>query len=436
MTDVVIRPPDKKAIVVTTTPPTLVKITNPDQDVIVGAATGGPQGPVGPQGNIGPVGPQGDQGVQGIQGPLGPTGVQGPQGPQGVIGPVGPVGPQGNVGPQGIQGPIGVQGPLGPVGPQGDVGPQGAAGTAVGAAQYRWKPGTTNANPGSGFLTSNTTDTSLATMYFISAYDIDGRIVRIEMLGSGDEFDIYEADQFDTWNKYILTGPPELVANSWYRVPVAFASTGPSPFAPSNNSPVQVQTPIKGEQGVQGIQGPVGPQGVKGDTGPIGPQGIQGVQGPLGPVGPQGGVGPVGPQGVQGNIGTTDIVELTQAQYDALGTKSPTALYVITDGADRTVLAGITAPAAGDGINGDFFINNSAWTVQGPKAANAWPAPVSMIGPQGPAGAAGATGAPGAAGATGPQGPAGASALWTQMTQVQYTALATKDPNTLYVIVG
>lgn len=33
----------------------------------------------------------------------------------------------------------------------------------------------------------------------------------------------------------------------------------------------------------------------------------------------------------------------------------------------------------------------------------------------------------------GPQGPPGE---WTQLTQAQYNAMPTKDPNTLYVIIG
>lgn len=32
--------------------------------------------------------------------------------------------------------------------------------------------------------------------------------------------------------------------------------------------------------------------------------------------------------------------------------------------------------------------------------------------------------------------PAPSAALWVKMTQAQYDALGTKDPNTLYVIVG
>lgn len=49
------------------------------------------------------------------------------------------------------------------------------------------------------------------------------------------------------------------------------------------------------------------------------------------------------------------------------------------------------------------------------------------------AGNIGPPGPPGEDGGVGPQGPPG---QWTQMTQAAYDALGTKDPNTLYVIVG
>lgn len=117
-------------------------------------------------------------------------------------------------------------------------------GPTFGSARYRWKVGTANQDPGHGFLTSNTADTSLATAYYMSAYDVDGRIVRVHRLHQDDEFDIYEADQFDTWNRYRLTGDPELVAREWYRIPVTFIETGPDPFTPSNNGPIEVMTPF------------------------------------------------------------------------------------------------------------------------------------------------------------------------------------------------
>jgi hypothetical protein len=79
------------------------------------------------------------------------------------------------------------------------------------------------------------------------------------------------------------------------------------------------------------------------------------------------------------------------------------------DGEDgRTLLSGTVDPTAGDGADGDFFINTATSTLFGPKAAGAWPAGVSLIGAdgadgaQGPAGPAGADGQDGADGQTDP----------------------------------
>jgi hypothetical protein len=79
----------------------------------------------------------------------------------------------------------------------------------------------------------------------------------------------------------------------------------------------------------------------------------------------------------------------------------------------NAVLNGATAPNNNQGVNGDFFINTATNTIYGPKANGAWPAGVSLQGPQGPTGVAGAVGPQGPAGATGltgavgPQGPSG-----------------------------
>jgi hypothetical protein len=151
----------------------------------------------------------------------------------------------------------------------------------------------------------------------------------------------------------------------------------------------------QGPQGLQGIQGEPGPQGIQGETGPQGPQGIQGETGPAGPAGATGPQGPAGNDGADGvgvpaggttgqvlkkrsnsdydtewanesggggggvsdydqlsnrpqingvtltgnktgaDLGLTELVELTQAQYDALvagGTVDPDKAYFITDG--------------------------------------------------------------------------------------------------------
>ncbi|MEN9362167.1 MAG: hypothetical protein RL095_3702, partial [Verrucomicrobiota bacterium] len=67
-----------------------------------------------------------------------------------------------------------------------------------------------------------------------------------------------------------------------------------------------------------------------------------------------------------------------------------------TNGADgKTVLTTSGAPSAGTGTNGDFAYDPTAKIMYGPKAAGAWPAGVSLQGPQGTAGTNGTNGANG-----------------------------------------
>jgi hypothetical protein len=115
-----------------------------------------------------------------------------------------------------------------------------------------------------------------------------------------------------------------------------------------------------GATGPAGPTGATGPAGPTGDTGPIGPQGAAGptgAQGPIGPQGPAGGVNSVTGSGnvvvspTTGNVivsapdaivntsdsyiatpKVTDIVSLTQAEYDGLvnaGTIDSNTLYII-----------------------------------------------------------------------------------------------------------
>jgi hypothetical protein len=48
--------------------------------------------------------------------------------------------------------------------------------------------------------------------------------------------------------------------------------------------------------------------------------------------------------------------------------------------APQTVLNGTTAPGSGLGNDGDFYIDTATSNLYGPKAAGAWPAPVSLVG--------------------------------------------------------
>lgn len=90
--------------------------------------------------------------------------------------------------------------------------------------------------------------------------------------------------------------------------------------------------------------------------------------------------------------------------------------------AGNTVLNGTTAPISTIGNVGDFYIDTAQNRIYGPKTADGWSIPVSLVGPQGiqgltgpegpqgPVGLTGTTGAQGPqgnTGATGPQGPRG-----------------------------
>lgn len=108
-------------------------------------------------------------------------------------------------------------------------------------------------------------------------------------------------------------------------------------------SAAKVKTPTGWEYIATGPQGPpgqTGPQGQQGNTGGPGPQGskgadstVPGPQGPKGDPGPQGVQGPPGtaPAGmVAGLNGVTGLWKGTQAQFDAIGTKDPNVVYVVT----------------------------------------------------------------------------------------------------------
>jgi hypothetical protein len=69
-----------------------------------------------------------------------------------------------------------------------------------------------------------------------------------------------------------------------------------------------------------------------------------------------------------------------------------------TDG--KTVRYGAGAPSNALGVDGDFYINTSTNFIYGPKAAGAWPAGVSLVGPQGIQGTQGTQGPAGNNGVT------------------------------------
>lgn len=214
-------------------------------------------------------------------------------------------------------------------------------------------------------------------------------------------------------------------------------------------------------EGQQGPEGPAGPAGADGKTlrsgagQPAAGLGVNGdfyidtaasvIYGPkaagawpagvslIGATGPAGAQGPAGPEGADGKtvlsgtgapaagLGTNGDFYLDTAASRLYGPKTggawgsgvvligPTGAPGAAGaaGADgKTVRSGSGAPAAGLGVDGDFYINTAANTIYGPKASGAWGSPTSLVGPTG---------------GTGPQGPAGVATA---------TAPATYDPAT------
>ncbi|MCW3102372.1 MAG: hypothetical protein JWO09_812 [Bacteroidetes bacterium] len=119
---------------------------------------------------------------------------------------------------------------------------------------------------------------------------------------------------------------------------------------------------------------------------------LNGAPGPAGPTGPTG--APGGP-GIAGATGTTGL----------------------------SVLSGPGNPAAGIGVNGEFYINTTTNTLFGPKTAGSWGAGTSLVGP---AGSPGTAGTPGSAGPAGPTGPTGAANIAGSVNQlVKFTGAST-----------
>lgn len=133
------------------------------------------------------------------------------------------------------------------------------------------------------------------------------------------------------------------------------------------------------------------PQNVRLDfTIPRGEQGPQGIQGPVGEKGEPGEQGPRGEQGVPGETGPAPNVTVGQTTTGEPGTDADVSIEQVED---AVIL--------------DFTIPRGATGAQGPAGADGAP---GERGPEGPQGPAGADGAPGAQGPAGPGVAAGGTA--------------------------
>lgn len=89
---------------------------------------------------------------------------------------------------------------------------------------------------------------------------------------------------------------------------------------------------LKGDPGPQGETGPAGPQGEPGPQGPQGePGGVTSFNSRTGAVTPQSGDYTAGMVGAIAAEDVTAIKALTEAEYNALATKSSSTLYLIKE---------------------------------------------------------------------------------------------------------
>lgn len=169
---------------------------------------------------------------------------------------------------------------------------------------------------------------------------------------------------------------------------------------------------LKGEDGATGATGATGSTGA---TGPTGPQGVPGEG--IAIAGSVANYAALPTDLGPGDAGDGYLDQSSGLLYIWSGTDFPNEGDGIEfqgpegpqgapgdDGADGvdglTVRSGAGTPSVGLGVNGDWYINTSAFTIYGPKAAGVWGSPTSIVGPTGSTGATGSTGSAGADGKT------------------------------------
>lgn len=93
-----------------------------------------------------------------------------------------------------------------------------------------------------------------------------------------------------------------------------------------------------------------------------------------------------------------DAIEAIEAAIGITGSTVPTSIIyklaalaaAVMSLEGTSLLYGSGAPSSGTGVDGNFYLDQTAHVLYGPKAAGAWPSGTSLVGP---------------AGATGPTGP-------------------------------
>ena len=251
--------------------------------------------------------------------------------------------PTGNLGPTGPGG-----GPVGATGVQGFTGPAGSS-SGYENEGYYFSTTPTESDPGSGYFRFNNSTVASATAVILdilnsSSSDVTTWIDSLDdTLGSVLTIR-HSSNPLTIWWKGYVTSVT--VNSGWRRVNVnwidsAGTFTNGHHFSigitrAGSDGPTGATGPLGATgAGTTGSTGATGPTGGSGATGPGGPTGATGIQGATGP-----GAGSTGATGVQGATGAaggitsptfTEIVQITQDDYDLLDPPNSTTLYVVVD---------------------------------------------------------------------------------------------------------
>ena len=163
----------------------------------------------------------------------------------------------------------------------------------------------------------------------------------------------------------------------------------------------------KGDAGPQGEPGAQGMQGVQGIPGKDGSMFYNGNGGPTASVGKTGDMyldkagsmlygpktesgwgSPVNLRGDKGDTGATGAA----GQQGATGNTGATGATGQAGTPGSKILSGSGNPAATTGGNGDYYLDIATGLLYGPKTANTWGTPISLVGPQGIQGVPGVAG--------------------------------------------
>jgi hypothetical protein len=140
----------------------------------------------------------------------------------------------------------------------------------------------------------------------------------ISILSTGSAILIQDKGNSNNYQRWITTGLPTIIQNSYISYPCTYDSGGYI-FPDNYQSLIIIQA-----LGATGPVGATGIQGIQGIQGVTGPQGIQGATGPVGATGPMGATGPVG---ATGSIGTLTKVNQSTNNIVSYNTSTNTLAY-------------------------------------------------------------------------------------------------------------